>query len=325
LRKDLIISGIVFYLLVMFFISHAYSYDYDTIYKIDTPAPAKTWRCLIDNLSEGDKLDIDIIADSAYPWTAAFGVVTPNGKDQTWGIFQGGPEIVALRPTYKRFMPLHNISIGPGKYYPGEYYIIFDYHPDWGISLPVKFLKLDLRLGDFFSTVWHVTYKKYRSDIKQIPSISPESKSIGVNRTAKPYPHQESAAPTIMDISSPKVNIFINTTTPPDNYNSFSSQTRIGSPPTYTREIKGYIKYIGGNVDRRGLDVRLRELFNGIYYDIGSSVSSRQDGSFRIRYTSDRLHNPDNPYLVIQAFRYGNPVTLPAENVGGMDSIELAC
>jgi len=96
----------------------------------------------------------------------------------------------------------------------------------------------------------------------------------------------------------------------------------------YTREIKGRLNYVGGNAVRAGVDVRLQEIFEGNIYDIGSAVSSRQDGSFSITYSSDRLHNPDKPYLVIQAFRGASPFSDPVkiENIEGPNSwVEITC
>jgi len=96
----------------------------------------------------------------------------------------------------------------------------------------------------------------------------------------------------------------------------------------YTREIKGRLNYVGGNAVRAGVDVRLQEIFEGNIYDIGSAVSSRQDGSFSITYSSDRLHNPDKPYLVIQAFRGASPFSDPVkiENIEGANSwVEITC
>lgn len=72
----------------------------------------------------------------------------------------------------------------------------------------------------------------------------------------------------------------------------------------------------------------MQEIFEGNTYDIGSAVSSRQDGSFSITYSSDRLHNPDEPYLVVQAFRGASPFSDPVkiENVEGPESwIEITC
>jgi parallel beta-helix repeat protein len=96
----------------------------------------------------------------------------------------------------------------------------------------------------------------------------------------------------------------------------------------YTRDIKGRLNYVGGNAVRSGVNVRLQEIFEGNTYDIGSAVSSRQDGSFSITYSSDRLHNPDEPYLVVQAFRGASPFSDPVkiENVEGPESwIEITC
>ena len=100
------------------------------------------------------------------------------------------------------------------------------------------------------------------------------------------------------------------------------------SPATesYTRQIKGYVKYLGGNVVRSGVDVKLQELFEGNIFEIASSVSSRQDGSFKITYSSDRLHNPDKPHLILQAFFGGKPFSDPVENLGGPnDMVQLIC
>jgi hypothetical protein len=100
------------------------------------------------------------------------------------------------------------------------------------------------------------------------------------------------------------------------------------SPATepYTRLINGYVKYVGGNVVRIGVDVKLQEIFNGNIFDIGSAVSSRQDGSFKIMYSSDRLHNPDKPHLILQAFSGGKPFSDPMENIGDTnDRVELIC
>jgi hypothetical protein len=96
----------------------------------------------------------------------------------------------------------------------------------------------------------------------------------------------------------------------------------------YTREIKGRLKYVGGNAVRAGVDVRLLEIFEGNTYDIGSAVSSRQDGTFSITYSSDRLHNPANPYLVVQAFRGTSQFCAPVkiENLEGPESLlEVIC
>jgi hypothetical protein len=74
------------------------------------------------------------------------------------------------------------------------------------------------------------------------------------------------------------------------------------------------------------VDVKLQERYNGNIFDIGSVVSSRQTGSFSIKYTSDRLHNPDNPDLLIQAFYGGKPFTDPVEITGSLsNSVELIC
>lgn len=56
------------------------------------------------------------------------------------------------------------------------------------------------------------------------------------------------------------------------------SNTSSATAP-YTREITGYVKYLGGNVVRSGVNVKLQEIFNGNIFDIASAVSSRQDGS----------------------------------------------
>jgi len=96
----------------------------------------------------------------------------------------------------------------------------------------------------------------------------------------------------------------------------------------YIGEIKGCLKYVGGNAVRAGVDVRLQEIFEGNAYDIGSAVSSRQDGTFSITYTSDRLHNPNNPYLVVQAFRGRSLFCAPVkiENLEGPESwVEIIC
>jgi PKD repeat protein len=94
----------------------------------------------------------------------------------------------------------------------------------------------------------------------------------------------------------------------------------------YMHEIKGCVKYIGGNVVRIGVDVMLQEKFNGNLFDIGSAVSSRGDGTFKLAYSSNRLHNPDKPCLIIQAFYHGEPFTDPVENIGDLNNrVELIC
>jgi PKD repeat protein len=99
--------------------------------------------------------------------------------------------------------------------------------------------------------------------------------------------------------------------------------SNIGS--TTTRVIEGCVKYVGGNIVRIGVDVKLQEVFNGDIFDIGSAVSSRGDGSFKITYSSDRLHNPYNPYLIIQAFYGGKSFTDPVVNIGNLNRVELIC
>jgi hypothetical protein len=99
------------------------------------------------------------------------------------------------------------------------------------------------------------------------------------------------------------------------------------SPATepYTRQINGYVKYLGGNAVRSGVDVKLQEIFDGNIFDIASSVSSRQDGSFKIMYSSDGLHNPDKPHLILQAFSGGKPFSAPVDIGGTNDKVELIC
>jgi PKD repeat protein len=92
-----------------------------------------------------------------------------------------------------------------------------------------------------------------------------------------------------------------------------------------TRVIRGCIKYLGGNVVRRGLDVKLQEIHNGNIFDVASSVSSRGDGTFKIIYSPDTLQNPYNPYLVIQGFINDKPITDPVENVWNLDRVDLLC
>jgi tetratricopeptide (TPR) repeat protein len=93
-----------------------------------------------------------------------------------------------------------------------------------------------------------------------------------------------------------------------------------------TRLITGYVKYKGGNAVRTGVNVKLQEIFNGNIFDIASAVSSRQDGSFKIIYNPDRLHNPDNPRLILQAFFGGEPFSDPMEYIGGTnEKVDLIC
>ena len=147
-------------------------------------------------------------------------------------------------------------------------------------------------------------------------------------------PKVNNTSPATLNISSPAtVNIYINTTMQPNGptmriINPSVSKVNNTSPASepYTRLINGHVKYVGGNVVRTGVDVRLQEMFNGKIFDIVSAVSSRQDGSFKIAYSSDRLHNPDNPHLILQAFYGGKPFSDPVENVGGTNErIELIC
>jgi hypothetical protein len=105
-------------------------------------------------------------------------------------------------------------------------------------------------------------------------------------------------------------------------------EVNIKPPATeqYTHEITGYVKYIGGNVVRMGVDVKLQEIYNGNVFDIAGAVSSRQNGSFKIIYSSDKLQNPDKPNLIIQAFSGGKPFSNPMEIAGGTNEIvELIC
>jgi hypothetical protein len=100
------------------------------------------------------------------------------------------------------------------------------------------------------------------------------------------------------------------------------------SPATIpnTHIIKGYIKYKGGNVVRIGLYVKLQEIFDGNIFDIGNAVSSRQDGSFEITYNSERLQNPDEAHLIVQAYYGDKPFTDPVEIKGSLDnSVVLIC
>ncbi|VVB64432.1 PKD domain protein [uncultured archaeon] len=92
-----------------------------------------------------------------------------------------------------------------------------------------------------------------------------------------------------------------------------------------TRAIEGCVKYLGGNIVRIGVDVVLKEVFNGNVFYIGSATTSRASGTFRIVYSIDRLQNPFNPYLIIQAFSGGKPFTDPVENVWNQDRVELLC
>jgi len=157
-----------------------------------------------------------------------------------------------------------------------------------------------------------------------VTAIAPTSTIPGVNNT-----------PATLNISSPAiVNIYINTTQQPNgpNLNILNPATNnSNNPPAratepYTRQIKGYVKYLGGNVVRTGVDVNLQELFNGNIFDISSAVSSRQDGSFKITYSSDQLYNPDNPHLILQAFSEGKPFSDPVDNFGGLnDIVQLIC
>jgi hypothetical protein len=147
-------------------------------------------------------------------------------------------------------------------------------------------------------------------------------------------PQVNNTSPTILNISSPAtVNIYINTTQQPNGptvhvSNPSVPQVNNTSPPTepYTRLINGYVKYVGGNVVRIGVEVKLLEIFNGNTFDVGSAVSSRQDGSFKIMYSSDRLRNPDKPHLRLQAFSGGKPFSDPMEIMGDTnDKVELIC
>jgi hypothetical protein len=147
-------------------------------------------------------------------------------------------------------------------------------------------------------------------------------------------PKVNNTSPTTLNISSPAtVNIYINATMQPNGPNMHIVNPSIPkvnntSPATepYTRLINGYVKYVGGNVVRIGVDVKLQEIFNGNIFDIGSAVSSRQDGSFKITFSSDRLQNPDKPHLRLQAFSGGKPFSDPVENIGGTnDKVELIC
>jgi hypothetical protein len=111
-------------------------------------------------------------------------------------------------------------------------------------------------------------------------------------------------------------------------YNSSVTKVNNASPATepYSRLITGYVKYKGGNAVRTGVNVKLQEIFNGNIFDIADAVSSRQDGSFKIMYSSDRLHNPNNPRLILQAFFGGEPFSNPMEYIGGTnDKVELIC
>jgi hypothetical protein len=80
--------------------------------------------------------------------------------------------------------------------------------------------------------------------------------------------------------------------------------------PVTTRVVFGFVKYLGGNVVRSGVDVILLERYNGIFFDIGSAKSSRANGSFRIEYTSNKLQNPNMPDLFIQVLNYGTPIKI---------------
>ena len=101
-----------------------------------------------------------------------------------------------------------------------------------------------------------------------------------------------------------------------------AAESNLGTTPG-TLVVKGTAKYVGGNVVRIGLTVKLQEIFNGLIYDIGRVVSSRADGTYEIVYSSESLRNPNNPDLVLQAFFGDKPLTgqVPVENKRRVDLI----
>jgi hypothetical protein len=107
-----------------------------------------------------------------------------------------------------------------------------------------------------------------------------------------------------------------------------ASISKINNPPPapYTFSIMGDVKYLNDGVVRMGVDVKLQEIFDGNAFDIASVISSRGDGSFKITYSSDKLHNPNNPKLFLQAFSSGKPFSNHVEiNAGTNDNVELIC
>jgi hypothetical protein len=104
---------------------------------------------------------------------------------------------------------------------------------------------------------------------------------------------------------------------------SGAGTSNIGVTPE-TRVIKGTVKYIGGNIVRIGVTVKLQEIFNGMIYDIGTDVSSRADGTFEIVYRPESLYNSYNPILVLQAFIGGEPFTDQVK-IGNNRRVDLIC
>ena len=68
---------------------------------------------------------------------------------------------------------------------------------------------------------------------------------------------------------------------------SSAATPNIGITPG-TLVVEGTVKYIGGNIVRIGVTVKLQEIFNGMIYDIGSAVSRRGDGTFKIVYSPEK-------------------------------------
>ena len=104
---------------------------------------------------------------------------------------------------------------------------------------------------------------------------------------------------------------------------SGSATPNIGITPG-TLVIEGTVKYVGGNIVRIGVKVKLQEIFNGMTYDIDSTVSRRGDGTFKIVYSPEKLKNPYNPTLILQAF-YGDKPFTEQVDIGKNRRVDLIC
>lgn len=302
------------------------------------------------NLSADEMFDAEVSSNTSNIWYLEVSIIR-NGKTEMLDKICGGSSYTGLNHEVKT-----KKYEGPGEYKLRVYTIFNDID---AIGFRVPYISIEGKFSPWWLD-WHFLIKKYKNinmtDMQVSYPVTAEDEApmaTPVGASSAILPTTPVTTPAITPAKNPDtISVTPSAEAPvaaPDTISvatpaatqakTFSSPTqddaRVITPvptqaatsPVQMREVIGYVKYIGGNAVRIGVDVMLWEIVDGHLNYIQKTTSSRSNGFFKIAYSSEWLQNPDqSPHLMIQAFSLGKPITDPVEIIGNeKNSVELIC